>query len=181
MSIAVTNSQILDRIKGELESRVLEERQPFLIEVAKSIVPEFISYISANFFLYKPVADKGDIVVFALSLPENYLKHDEKIMDYSAHLLDMEILKELVKRGKYIESGIVDSPRVLIKYLKHWSLVGRKLVLLTSTQLPVKGAVLFVNHKVKASWVDAVDVHLGMKAIRVLLYYGPYKYIVFEI
>lgn len=180
MIIAVASREYLERLKNDIEDKILESG-PIFVEVAKTLIPEFVAFISKGFFLYRPVADKGDSVVYVVSLPENYLKYDKEIMKYSAYLLDPEVLKVLIRRGKHVESGVVGSPRLLIRYFKEWSLTGRKLVLLVSTRLPVKGVIFFMKQKVRGAWVDAVDVYLGSKAVRILMYYGPYKYVVFEV
>jgi len=180
MLIGVSGPKSLNWLKGELERKVLAEG-PVLVSVSKEVVPDFIALLESRFFLYVPVADEGDAVVYAVSLPENYLTPDEQITRYSAYLLDLEVLRELVKRGRLVESGTLESPRMVIRYLRWWSLAGRKLVLLTSTRAPVRGAILLVNGKVRGAWADAVDVHIGMKAVRVLLYYGPYRYAVIEV
>jgi len=180
MLIGVSGPRGLKWLKGELERKVLEGG-PVFVSVAKEMVPDFIAFLESRFFLYTPIADEGDSVVYAVSLPENYLTPDEQIAKYSAYLLDLEVLRELVRRGRLVESGVLESPRMVIRYLRWWALAGRKLILFLSTRAPVRGAVLLVDGKVRGAWADAVDVHVGMKAIRVLLYYGPYRYVVIEL
>jgi len=178
MIIGVATRAYLNKLKGELEQRVLAEG-PLLVEVSKELAPDFIAFLESRFFIYVPLADEGHSVVYAVSLPENYLTPDEQIAKYSAYLLDPKVFWELVRRGKMAESGYVESPRMLVRYLREWALIpGRRLVLLLSTRAPVKGAVLFVNNKVRGAWADAMDIHAGMEALRVLLYYGPYRYAV---
>jgi hypothetical protein len=180
--LAVASREYLKTIKDELEERVLRDG-PLYIEVRKDpdLIVEFISILNRGFFLYRPVLDKGDTVVYVVSLPENYIQFDDSVLKYSSYLLDLDIIRTLIRKGKLKEVGEVRNPATLIRYFREWSLAGRKLVLLTSTRTPVKGVVLFVKGKVRGAWVDAVRVYLGRSAVRILMYYGPYKYAVYDV
>ena len=179
MIIAVASREYLDRIIRKLEERL--RNGPIYIEVKKELVPEFIHKISKGFYLYRPVGEKSETVVYVVSIPENYITIDDNILKYSAYLLDMDVINYLIKKGKIVETGIVESPSILIRYFREWSLSSNRLVLLVSTRLPVKGAALFLRNKLRGIWVDAVNVLLGKEALHALFYYGPYKYVVIDI
>lgn len=179
MIIAVASREYLKKIIGELKHRL--ENGPLYIEVRKELVPEFINGVNKGYYLYRPVADKDDSVVFVVSIPENYISIDENVDKYSAYLLDMDVINYLIKKGRIVETGVVSSPATLIRYFREWCLSSSKLVLFVSTRLPVKGTALFLDNKLRGIWVDAVDVFLGREALHVLFYYGPYKYVVIDI
>lgn len=180
MILTIANDNYLKKILDKLDS-ILEENGPTIIEVKKELVPQFVFLINKKFYLYRVIEKTNDKIVYVVSIPENYLKFDKEVDKYSTYLLDINTLRKVIEKGKAIESGVIHNPNMMIKYFHTWSVANKRLVLLSSRRLSVRGAVLFVNGLIRASWVDEVEVLIGKKAIRSLLYYGPYNYVLFNI
>jgi len=176
MHVAVTSRREIARVTR----RILEllREGPVEVHVAPEAAPEFIMFLESRFILYSADAGEDGVIVYRLVLPEHYLRVDPRIEMLSEKLTDPSLLRSAVKVGGIVEAGVVESPRQLVGLLRELSLAGRSLLLLVSERVPARAAVFFSRGRLVAAWVETVDVVSGLVALRQLMYYGPYKYVV---
>ena len=177
--LSITSGNSLDNILLIILRRV--EDNDILLDVKNNYLDVVLSFLEKNYIIYN-IREKTELYTrLTLTIPERYLLLHPRIDFLSKRILDPTLFRKLVSYGTPKEHGVILDPRELLRYLRSLTLLNENYLVVMRSEKGLRSAILIIEGRIAGIWTHTIFHETGRRALRQLMWYGPYRFLTLKI
>lgn len=155
--------------------------KPIVLSVRRSLFSVVETALRKTLSLYTVIEEDEEYVRLYVTYPERFFRLHREFQMKSFLLADPEVMAALIRYGEPAGSGTVKSPMQMVTLIKEWCSAGYRFILLTPLYYPGRSYIVCKSGTLQGVVFQESEIHIGVRALRLIFYMGPYRYILYNI